>query len=99
MTKVHVWTENACTVCQEPCRCNAFNAAPRICFCDFILSINTQFSYFVRVDDIAKLPYCKVLVKPLASDYVYAFETSCLMKVNFLTPSCFPLMLKEFMFD
>jgi hypothetical protein len=99
MTKVHVWTESACIVCQEACRHNVFNTTPRICFRDFILSINTQFSYFVRVDDRAKLPYCKFLVNPLASDYVYAFETSCLMKFNFLTPSCFPLMLKEFMFD
>jgi hypothetical protein len=99
MTKVHVWTETACTVCQEACRCNTFNTTPRICFHDFILSINTQFSYFVRVDGREKLSYCKVLVKPLASDYVYAFETSCLMTVIFLNPSCFPMMLKEFMFD
>jgi hypothetical protein len=99
MTEVHVWIETTCTVYQEECGRNAFNTAPRICFHDFILSINTQFSYFVRVNDRENLSYCKVLVNPLASDYVYEFETSCLMKVIFLNPSCFPVMLKEFMFD
>jgi hypothetical protein len=37
------------------------------------------------VDGRAKLPYCKVLVKPLVSGYVSVFETSCLIQVNFLT--------------
>jgi hypothetical protein len=40
-----------------------------------------------------------VLVKPLAYGYVSVFDTSCLMTVNFLAPSCFPLILKEFMID
>jgi hypothetical protein len=31
------------------------------------------------VDGREKLPYCKVLMKPLVSGYVSVFETSCLM--------------------
>ena len=54
---------------------------------------------FFMVDGREKLPYCKVLVKPLASGYVSIFETYFLMTVSFLAPSCFPLILKEFMID
>ena len=54
-----------------------------VCSCPWgtlaVLSIYTRFGYFVGVDGRAKLMNCKILVKPLASGYVYIFETSCLM--------------------
>jgi hypothetical protein len=44
-----------------------------------VLSIYTWFGYFVGMDGRAKLPNCKILVKPLAPGYVSVFETSYLM--------------------
>jgi hypothetical protein len=73
--------ECKCGLTEGRCRCQALNTVTRACFCreQVSLSIYTQFLYFVMVDGRAKLLYCKVLMKPLASGYVSVFETSCLI--------------------